>query len=201
MRQAKGVGRLPNPWEKPARAALAGATRYRPAKGHSRRSGRTPIFRFSERLTVLRQPVALGNHIDRDKYHCQSWLYTAEKKIKFFSRKPTAFWKILERSLVGPNEPVNVCKFQSSTLNCFFFWRNFQFFRTQSMGGRTLAGLRSRSGPSRQRRVSYADQALGGRLIARLWPRAEALHQRRLSYTRPVTGRKPGRAALAARMR
>ena len=144
------------------------------AKGHSRRRGRTPTFRISERLTVLRPPVARGTQLDRDKYHCQSWLYTAGKKIIFFSREPTAFSKILERSFVRPNEPVNVCKFQSSTFSGFLGVANFS---------------------------KYADPALGGRLLARLWPRAEAPQQRRLSYTRPVAERKLGRAALPARRR
>ena len=110
------------------------------AKGHSRHRGRTPTFRISERLTVLRPPVARGTQLDRDKYHCQSWLYTAGKKIIFFSREPTAFSRILERSFVRPNEPVNVCKFQSPTFNGGFFVEFFKVLQDPNAGRKAARG-------------------------------------------------------------
>ena len=90
------------------------------------------------------------------------------KKIIFFSRQLTSFSKIVERSFVGSNEPVNLCKIQGSSFDGFF-WANFsKFFRTQTLGGRPVTRRWPRAGPRRQRRVWCTDPTLGGRPLAGL---------------------------------
>ena len=85
-----------------------------------------PTFRISIRLTVLGPTVPRGIQLDREKCHCQSMLYMTGKKIIFFSRELRSFSKIVERSFVGSNEPVNLCKFQGSSFDVFFGGGIFQ---------------------------------------------------------------------------